>query len=380
MSSSKKRNLHITRNEAIVGLIAIGILLRFFVMSKGYNYDFESYLVVGKVAADLKNVYANTGRYNYGPLFFIIQGTCYEIARVMPTIFFELSYRVMIVSVLIIGDLTITFLIKRKYGIKYALLFFLNPVSIYISGYHNQFDNLAVALLIMSMFFYNKDESFNKNDLFFIVFFSLSLMMKHICFMIPLWLLMRKNLPIKKKIVYSVIPVLIFLLSFVPFVLFDRKAMMGVLNNVFLYRSYNVAPLLKGLYDFVGMPESLYFVVFVLIMAVMGIITRCFDYDHQAFVYLICMVAFSSASADQYLAIPVASLAVLSKKTYWVYFFAGLIYFYVPYAKIANIMVNYKDVIDSLNPLLYSMMCWILVIALVEVLLNEKKKRTQVAA
>ena len=70
-------------NEYIVFTIFIsaGIMLRFIAMSLGHNYDFESYCVVGEIAGNLKNVYANTVRYNYGPIFFMIQGTLYRLAH-----------------------------------------------------------------------------------------------------------------------------------------------------------------------------------------------------------------------------------------------------------------------------------------------------------
>ena len=64
-------------NEYIVFTIFIsaGIMLRFIAMSLGHNYDFESYCVVGEIAGNFKNVYANTYRYNYGPIFFMIHAS-----------------------------------------------------------------------------------------------------------------------------------------------------------------------------------------------------------------------------------------------------------------------------------------------------------------
>ena len=80
-------------------LISAGIILRFVVMSLGYNYDFESYCVVGEIAGNFKNVYANTYRYNYGPVFFFIQGSLYRLAKIRPNEWVSV-FRVLIVSVL----------------------------------------------------------------------------------------------------------------------------------------------------------------------------------------------------------------------------------------------------------------------------------------
>ena len=53
-----------------IGVLSIGIILRYIMMSIGYNYDFESYCIVGEIAGNFGNVYAQTDRYKYSPLFF----------------------------------------------------------------------------------------------------------------------------------------------------------------------------------------------------------------------------------------------------------------------------------------------------------------------
>jgi len=46
--------------------VAIGIGLRIWVSTFGYNFDFESYAVVASIIDSGGNVYAETHRYNYG--------------------------------------------------------------------------------------------------------------------------------------------------------------------------------------------------------------------------------------------------------------------------------------------------------------------------
>ncbi len=60
--------------------ILAGVAIRFLFMQAGYNYDFESYCVVGDLAAAGKNVYANTHRYNYGPVWFTLLGLFWKAA------------------------------------------------------------------------------------------------------------------------------------------------------------------------------------------------------------------------------------------------------------------------------------------------------------
>ncbi len=124
----------ILKNSLCIRVVLVGIFLRFFVMTKGHNFDFESYCIVGKIAGNFGNVYAETYRYNYGPIFFCVLGLLYRISAFTnnPTIIF----RILIVSILTLADLGIMGFIAKKYSKKKALIFFLNPVSIIITGYH----------------------------------------------------------------------------------------------------------------------------------------------------------------------------------------------------------------------------------------------------
>ena len=46
--------------------------------------------------------------------------------------------------VLNLFDFLIFYLIFRNYSLKVGLIFFLSPISIFISGHHNQFDTIAI--------------------------------------------------------------------------------------------------------------------------------------------------------------------------------------------------------------------------------------------
>lgn len=155
------------RQFSILGLLSLGIMLRYLVMSLGYNYDFTSYCIVGEISGNLRNVYAETTRYNYGPIFLCIQGVFYRISQIKPDNWM-LIYRVMIVTVLTMADLGIAAFIANRHSYFKALVFFLNPVSIIITGFHNQFDNIAVMLALISTLFFNNEEKLNKKDFWFI--------------------------------------------------------------------------------------------------------------------------------------------------------------------------------------------------------------------
>jgi hypothetical protein len=158
--------------------------------------------------------------------------------------------------------------------------------------------------LLAASCFYNEKKEFDCNDAIFIVLLSLSMLVKHVAAFFFFCLLVRRDLPILKKGVYTCVPLLIFLMSFIPF-WGD-----GVVQNVFLYRSFKNFPLLFPILNLLSVPASLYFSFFVILICVSGFLFRDFPTRDFSLLYTICMVALSSAVANQYFAIPLAALFV----------------------------------------------------------------------
>ena len=310
--------------SAVVFVIAIGIIARFLVMAWGHNYDFESYKIVGEIVSKGGNIYAETHRYNYAFVFSIIQGLGFRIFGA-----YEELFRVYIVGILTLADVGIMLWINNRYNYKMGMLFFLNPISIIITGYHNQFDNIAVLFaLIASSYFDEDSESLTKNDFIAIAFLTLSMLTKHVLFMFLLWIFFRKNkVGFTKKVAYSLIPMIVFLISFIPYVIGNEAAFTGVIKHVFLYRSYNNYPLLSYLLKLIMLPNRFYFIVYLILMIVLGVAYREKSFGDMLLLYFVCMVAFSSAIANQYLIIPIVTLIVYRKNCLlYLYEIIGTIY------------------------------------------------------
>lgn len=359
--------------------ISIGIFLRFFVMSLGHNYDWESYCIVGEISSNFRNVYAETSRYNYAIIFSCIQGLLYKISQIRPKNY-EIIYRVLIVSTLTLADLGITYYIAIKHSLKKSLIFFLNPVSIIITGYHNQFDNIAILLALLMVVFYNEEDCFSKKDIYFIITFTLSLMTKHILFMMPFFLLLRKGLKQKKRIIYAFVPPILFLVSFLPNAVCNPAALQGIINNVFLYRSYNNAPLFSLVYNLVGFPSGLKILVYMGLMAITAFITRTYDFEKQLLLYLIAMVAFSSAIANQYLVIPMVALCVLDvelfRYSYMVFMGMFLILHVHGLGVLNRFVVSFPRLVEKVSKHFdsvgYMLAAWILFLTLIYELFLQK--------
>lgn len=357
-------SLTLSRKEIfLLGIFSLGIILRYFVMSWGWNYDFESFCIVGQIAGNFRNVYAETSRYNYGSIFFSILALLYKISQIKPQLWVYI-FRVLIVTVLTLTDLGIAAFIANKYSWKKALIFFLNPVSIIITGYHNQFDNIAVLFALLSTKFFNPDEKFTKDDFAFVALFSLSLITKHILFILPVFILLMDKLPVKKKIFYAFVPPAIFLVSFIPFALSSPEALNGIVRNVFKYLSFNNAPFMWPVYKLINFPKHPRIIIYMASMIAVAYLTRKYYFENIMMIYLISMVSFSSAIANQYLIIPMAALCVLDVGVWNKIYMAAIgIYLFLEGNGLG--MLDYFPVADFYVKGGYVLAAWILFFALV---------------
>lgn len=303
------------RSEPVfTALIVVGVLARFMLPQFGFNHDFTSYGIVSEIVINGGNVYAETTRYNYGPIWFLVVGALRwlgeQTSAPVPV------FRVGIVAVLTAADIAIAWLLRREYGTKVALIFFLNPVSILITGYHNQFDNIAIALgLAAAMTVGRADPERDRRAwLGGLALLGLSLIVKHIFFLFPLWLALRAR-RWRDRFIALALPVGMFAASFLPFAASGAD---GMLHNVFLYRSFQNGLVSRVISSGIGdaLPAA---IPFILLLAAFGLAVRRLPPLRAALVYLVALVVLSPAMANQYLAIPMATVAAALNPAYLVY-------------------------------------------------------------
>ena len=272
-----------------------GTTARLAVSQRGYNFDFESYQLV--VAADEQGLTPwQTNRYNYGPIWFyileIFDWTSQKIG---------VSFRYQIVLFLTFADICISFFLYKVRGTIFACLFFLNPISIIISGYHNQFDNVAIVLMCfaVSILETSRFDQFRQRDLIAIFLMGASLATKHVFFLFIPWVALRQEKP-SKKVIFLISPYLIFFISLAPFV---GSSWDAIFSNVILYKSEANRPLwnLIGI-DLAGDSSGVTF-IFVIVMCIAGLMTKKVALPQTLYLYCLFLVAFSPAIMNQYLAI-----------------------------------------------------------------------------
>lgn len=365
-------------NESKIFWLSIlaGIILRFVIMTLGHNFDFESYCIVGELASQGKNIYAHTSRYNYGPVWFTLLGVFWNIASHFQNSI--LVFRILIVAALTITDIIIAKVISDRAGKLWGALFFLNPISLIITGYHNQFDNIAVFLAVYGILCI--ESSYTERNIKFmdiagIILLSMSLITKHLLWAFPLYILFSTKIDTRKKILYAFIPPLMFILSFLPFM---REGWHGILHNVFFYRSFNNFPLFAlGILNHFGVhiPLQKYICVplFGLIMLLSAYLFRHENLFSSFMLYTISLVCFSSAIANQYIAIPCMALIILLQRKSALYFIMGGIFLscngnglHIPHSLQFHfgIQMNLFTEIISRGSM-YVLLAWILLLCLI---------------
>lgn len=310
------------KNTALIsGVLLLGITLRLLCAVRGHNYDVDSYRIVADILNHEGNVYAETYRYNYGPIWFEILHWLDGLPWFVSDALISLRWKIAVFLVLV--DFFIFLFIANKFSIKSGILFFLSPISIIITGYHSQFDNLAILIGLLSVAWFEKSNA-GPGAWGALLLLGISLCVKHVLFLFPLWLAVKAHGFDRVRVL--LIPYVVFILSFFPFL---HDGWRGILNNVFLYRSFNNGPLWQMV-----LPNSVFSVIplivpFVASMVIMGFLVKRRGSSLSLYFYLISVVVFSSAITNQYLAICVPAIAVLWNWGYLIYSLVGLVYLLV---------------------------------------------------
>ena len=283
------------KNKLLLFFIIFSFFFRFYISLLGFNFDYGSWKIVGDIIVSGKNVYEATERYSYGPFWAIILG----IFRYLSLFFFNdwFVFRFLVILILSITDLLIGYFLWKNISFLAFIWFLTNPISIYTTGFHNQFDNLAIVLGLIGLLLIEKNRQKIKGYL--ILGFSITV--KHIFLFFPLWLLIKARN--KKERLLSFIPWLVFIISFFPF-LTSKKAFFGILNNVFLAKR-------DILYSFLPNNFLITPIVILIFLLPFGFIFKKEKIGKLGFLYLALFTATLINSGRQYLSIPLVSFALI---------------------------------------------------------------------
>lgn len=248
--------------------VAAGLGLRLLLAWGPYgNYDQTSWQIVAEIVGNGGNVYAETHRYNYAPVWAGVVGTLLPLARVA-----GLEFHFVVRAFLTLVDLADAILIgliaaavgrgSRGTGM---LAYALNPVAIMIVGYHGQFDNLAaLPLLAATLLAVRRPGRPPVAAIWALA--TVALLTKHLCVFSVWTLLVFVAGGLLRPALLFLASIAVFLASFAPFL---PEGWSGVVGNVVLYAGiphpYGL-PLL--------LPRTVVYAVFVTAMALFPLVAR----------------------------------------------------------------------------------------------------------
>ena len=303
-------------------VLIAGMAARLLVATLGHDYDFDSWKIMAELADHGDNVYASTDRYNFAPGWFYILHALNLLAGHNPT-----AFRYLVAGFLGLGDAGIFFILWRRFGSLAGCWFFLNPISIIISGFQNNFDNLAIFLGLVAALLMGDDfeKPINRRKLFGLFVLGLSLAVKHVFFAFPFWLAVKQK-GMSQKLVVILIPVLMFFLSFVPY---WHGGSQGIVQNVFMYHSVT-----NEFFYRMFLPQFVQFMfgskaVWLFLLVLFAFIYRQKNTVEFLLLYTCVLVAAAPASVNEYLAIPGAFVATHLNPLTALYTFAGTVHLLV---------------------------------------------------
>jgi len=298
-------------NFYIILFIFIGFALRILVSNFGYNSDLIYHQKNMELLKHGESFYSY-GKYNYTPFWVNLLLLLDMIS--LPFTDYQPTFRVKLVLLLSIIDFLIFILLYKNYSLKIGLLFFFNPISVFITGFHNQFDNIAILLAFVAILIYEKYKN-NYELLLSLIIFGLSICAKHIFIFFPVWLAFKEKNSYK-KIIIILVPFVIFFSSFTNYLSVDYH---HIVEHVFNYKASSNGPFWK---IFTPKIVDMYIdkkILFIISLIILGLFFQKKSLRNIFHYYLISIVIISSGMANQYLAIPLLALAVFWNKKYLIY-------------------------------------------------------------
>jgi hypothetical protein len=141
---------------SIVGIATLARLVPHLLVSAGTNFDIQSFNILGNLFINGEDIYSSPlveGRHPYLPLMIYWIGLAQKISLSIGQPY-ELVYRLLPIAADVGICLLLFKLIKSSnidVAFRCALLFAINPVSVFVSAYQGQFDSVIILFMLMAV-------------------------------------------------------------------------------------------------------------------------------------------------------------------------------------------------------------------------------------
>ncbi len=303
----------------LIGTVAMvilaGTIIRLILAAAVYgNFDMESYEIVTDIVGRGGNVYAETSRYNYSPVWFLVLFALKKIQLALHGVPFHFAIRSFLcgVDLLTLAVLLLIADIRKLPVTRTAIFFYLSPVSFLITGYHGQFENFAMLMVLIGIFMYLwlADRSVLKTVLLW--FFSTAgMVVKHNTFYEVIICLHSSIKRYWIKLLLFIVSVIVFLALFIPYWNTGSKR---IIDSVFQYGSGSGSYGVTSLFTW---PHLRY--LFILAMFIFPFFLKSRDIIARCLLGTLFFLAFTTGIAIQYFVLPVALGAIRPSKFFQVY-------------------------------------------------------------
>jgi len=304
------------KQRLVVGVcvlsLLIGVALRLWASTRGSNWDVERafypYAQDLVTSGSMYSLYqpGHVGT-NYGPGSHPLLWAALQLARLTGHDTAQ-GFHFFWAGFLSLADVAIAVTLGVVYGAVPLIIYILSPVVIMITGYHSQIDNLAVLFALWSWLLLRRDQVWPAA-----VCMALSVATKHSFVMFPMCALFWPGISWYRRMLYAAasgVGVVLLLAPIGP----SGWAALRAYHGINWYGN-GLIPRLFPAYPDWWQPL---FVGGVLVVG--ALMAR--RLSHALFVvYPIALLAFAPTMTDQYLTIPMTSMAILWRRTplSWLY-------------------------------------------------------------
>jgi hypothetical protein len=323
--------LKTSEKRLLVAAMVFSVLTKICLASLGHNYDVYAYRSVSDILNRGRSVYADSDRYNYAPIWaWLVSGFGHLAPGASDETFIrgQLAatngeyFHLWVAGFLATIDVLIALLIAVSYSWIGAMVFLLAPIGLLISGFHSQFDNVALLMGLLAWLQVRKGKSTPVALTLSSACLGISLMVKHILFLFPIWLLFWRPLGrLRYRVVYVAVAYGMFFASFLPW-WGDPASRAGIMANVFGYKSSYGQSLLAYLVELILPVASLdrllswvpvmsgFQAAWMVLMVGMGLALAWKSAQDLYLFYILLVFASTPSIAIQYCAIALVAAAV----------------------------------------------------------------------
>jgi hypothetical protein len=298
-------------------VILAGTAIRLILAAVQYgNFDMQSYDIVADIVSRGGNVYAETSRYNYSPVWFLVLFALKKIQLAIPGVPFHFVVRSFLcgVDLLTLGVLLLIAGVRKLPPVRTAIFFYLSPVSFLITGYHGQFENFAMLMVLIGVFIYLRFAARSFLSVMILwLFATAGMIVKHNT-LYELVICLHSS--VKRywvKIPLFAVSVVIFLSLFIPYWNTGRH---GIIENVF---GYGAKVGVYGVTSLFEMAQLKY--LFISALFIFPFFLKGTDIIARCLLGTLFFLSFTTGISIQYFVLPVALGAIRPSKLFILYTF-----------------------------------------------------------